>query len=559
MKQKKFVKKVVKKALSSLLVVTLVAGLSACGSAEVSKETSEVSQNSSEVVQSTATVGPTEVVEEKSMYPIEGDVTLTLAMVDNATVNAYAKNLFDTPLGKAWQEATGVNIEVIQCANDDAIKLLMAGGDLPDLIYVNTGFYTGGAAKAIEDGVFEPLNDYMEYAPDLKAALESNKMWENTNKTPNGDIIGAPFIKGDEKLLYISGLMIRQDWLDDLGMDIPQTPDEFIEVLRAFKEKKGATIPFTLTNSSLSELHYYGAVTTPFDLVMSMWYQVDGKLKLGFAEPGFKDTLAFLHTLYSEGLLDPNFMSNDNNICRSNMVNGVSGVTYDAQGGGLGNILKAGQEKDSAFDLRAMAPLVAKDGDVVLYGGRGSATTYNALVMTPECKNKEAAVKFMNYGYTEEGHMLLNFGIEGESYTMVDGYPTYTELITNNPDGLTMQQALMQYTVSASNGPMIQDGRYMEQYAATPQQKEALVTWSGNNMAAEYEVPILTIAEEDVSEFNMLWADMITYIKEMIIKYITGEASLDNYETEFRNKLDEMELDRILELRQNALDEFYSR
>ena len=64
-------------------------------------------------------------------------------------------------------------------------------------------------------------------------------------------------------------------------------------------------------------------------------------------------------------------------------------------------------------------------------------------------KHPELVAEFLNYGYTEEGHMLYNFGIENISYVMEDGYPRYTELITNNPDGLTMQYAMSQYMASA--------------------------------------------------------------------------------------------------------------
>ena len=54
----------------------------------------------------------------------------------------------------------------------------------------------------------------------------------------------------------------------------------------------------------------------------------------------------------------------------------------------------------------------------------------------------QLAAKVLDYGYSEKGRMLYNFGIEGESYEMVDAYPKYTEKIINNPDGLSMTEAL---------------------------------------------------------------------------------------------------------------------
>lgn len=496
-------------------------------------------------------MGATNVLADEVVYPLEEEVTLTFAMVDSAVINAYAKHLFDTPLGQAWQEATGVNIEVIQCADQDALNLLIAGGELPDLIYY------GGTQKAVKDGIIEPLNDYLDTcAPDLKAVLESNDLWRKSVTTSDGDVMGGPFIRGDDYLCTYGGLMVRQDWLDDLGLDVPETPDEFYEVLKAFKEEKGATIPWTVTSYWLkTNLVNSGTLTSPFGLVKGSWYQIDGEIHLGSAEAEYKDVLAFLNKLYEEGLLDADFISNDDNICRSNMANGTSGVTAGASGGYVGTILSSVEEENPEFDLSPIGSLVAESGDKAMSGQFENPVAGKILVMTTQCENKEAAAKFINYAYTEEGHNLLNFGIEGVSYEMVDGYPTYTELITNNPDGLTMQQALAQYTMAWADGPMVQDKAYMEQYATRPQQQAALAKWSDTS-AVDYFVPNISVAEEDQAEYNKLWADIDTYISEMFVKYITGQASLDDYETEYLGQLEKMGIDRVIELQQNALDVF---
>lgn len=86
-------------------------------------------------------MGTTNVTAEEVMYPME-EVTLTLAMVGKTD-----ENLFELPLGTAWQEATGVKVELLQCTSQDALNLLIAGGDLPDLIYFNPSTYSGGQKK----------------------------------------------------------------------------------------------------------------------------------------------------------------------------------------------------------------------------------------------------------------------------------------------------------------------------------------------------------------------------------------------------------------------------
>lgn len=117
---------------------------------------------------------------------------------------------------------TRVELEIMQLADIDALNLLYASGELPDLIYYSG--YTGGEQKAIKDNM-QPLNDYMQYAPDLQVVMDSNELYKKSNTTMDGDIIGFPFIRGDDYLRTSAGLIIRQDWLDDLNMELPQTPD----------------------------------------------------------------------------------------------------------------------------------------------------------------------------------------------------------------------------------------------------------------------------------------------------------------------------------------------
>ena len=197
MKQKK-----VKRLLSLMVATVMTVGtLTACGDSEAGKqeesktESSVASSDSKEAVASFEAESEPEGV----IYPIEGDVTLTLAIMEEVAVTSSgAKDLFETPFGKAWQEATGVTIEVIQLADSDAMNLLFAGGELPDLIYYPfSSKYTGGAAKAIKDKIIEPLNDYVEYLPDMLAVLEVDPNYIKGATTDEGDIIGAPFVRGD--------------------------------------------------------------------------------------------------------------------------------------------------------------------------------------------------------------------------------------------------------------------------------------------------------------------------------------------------------------------------
>lgn len=547
----------VKRLLSMLLAGVMVVGsLTACGNKEEGKKESTSSSKKESSVASS-------VVESKEdegiTYPLEGNVKLTLAITQEAQVTASgAENLFETPFGKAWQEQTGVTIEVLQLADKNAMNLMFAGGELPDLIWFGFSGYSGGAAKAIKDKVIEPLNDYVEYLPDMMAALQTNPDFLKATTTDSGDIIGGPFVRADEKLKTSAGMIMREDWLEDLGLEIPNTPEEVYDVLKAFKEEKGAEVPWS---SDMNWLYHtglkQGMYTSPFGLVKAHYYQVDGKVHYGFYEKEYKDVLAWLNKLYNDGLLDPNFQTLDDATMKSNIYNGVSGMMITSNGG-VGSFTATGLEITPGYSLIGIGPLVAKDGDVALSTHYDNAVTGYYLAMSPQCKNKEAAAKFINYGYTEEGQMLFNFGIEGESYNMVDGYPTYTDVIMKNPDGLSVQQAMAQYQRAWMNGPFLQMEEYIEQYYQLDQQKRSLESWSTSN-AIKYQMPAVVIAEEDSAELSKLQADINVYLSESFINYVSGKKSLDTFESEYLATLKEMGVERLIEIYQKALDNYNAR
>lgn len=89
------------------------------------------------------------------------------------------------------------------------------------------------------------------------------------------------------------------------------------------------------------------------------------------------------------------------------------------------------------------------------------------------------------------------------------------------------------------------------------EQKEALETWSEND-AKKYKLPKITINSEEDGEYSSLTSELQTYRDEMIIKYIRGEESLDNFDA-YLNTLKSMGIDRLQEIIQNAVNEYNSR
>ena len=183
-----------------------------------------------------------------------------------------------------------------------------------------------------------------------------------------------------------------------------------------------------------------------------------------------------------------------------------------------------------------------------LYTGPGSAG------ITTSCKNIELAARFLDFGYSEEGNMLYNFGIEGESYDLVDGKPVVSRLITENPDGLTVQQVSALYNRAWQDGSFVQLKERQTQVIGTSQQLTTMDRWIDSD-ASLYQMPPVTVAEEDISEYSKLMSEINTYVSEMMVKYISGLESLDTFE-EYQATLKKMGVDRAIELQQAAYDSF---
>ena len=163
----------------------------------------------------------------------------------------------------------------------------------------------------------------------------------------------------------------------------------------------------------------------------------------------------------------------------------------------------------------------------------------------------------VNYLFSEAGQLMYNYGDEGHSFDYDEnGKPKYTELITNNPDGLDFGKALGRYALTAS-GPFVQDVRYIEQAYSLPQQKQALTVWAATD-ADTYNLPRLTFTVEESQAINKAMNNINTLTDEMVLKFIMGIEPLENYET-FVSQLKSFGIESVLETYNAALARYEGR
>ena len=528
-----------KKIRAIAIVLGIVMALSGCGSAKSVKTAVQDSDIAS--------------------YPLKGDLTFTCWRQLAANLSASYSNQGETPYEEELKKRTGVTVKYQHPAAgnvQESFNILISSGDLPDLIYYpwEEG-YPGGTTKAISDGQIQPLTDKMEkYAPAYKKYLDEHEDIDRAVRTDNGDYPGFASISGDDILCTSAGLMIRKDWLDELGLAEPETMDEIYIALKAMKEKKNVELPYS---GDLYQAAIWGIFSSAYGIMPELY--VDGnQVVYGAAKPGYKEFLSTMKKWYDEGLIDNSFTTLDSKTINSNMINGFAAMTNGAGGSGLGVYLQTARQNNPNYDLAALKSPVLNKGDKPMCGHYARKVTGHYMAITKACKNVEAAMKYLDYNYTDEGHMLTAFGIEGVSYNMVDGEPVYTDFIMNNPEGKNVSTMMAPYMLSSSvGGGFVADERYIMQYYKLEQQKDALKKWSYSDAEA-HSMPLLNVPEEESSEISRILADMRTLSQSMTMKFIMGTEPLENFDS-FVQSMKEIGLDKLEKAYTEALQRYNSK
>lgn len=486
---------------------------------------------------------------EEITLPIESNHSeLSIALSSPAPMGKSSYN--EIPLFEEYEKRTNIK-PVFQHVTTEKMNLLLASNNLPD-IFINT-WSDGQEKKAYNDGQILRLDDLMgKYAPNYVNILKQDPELHAQAVDADGFLYSFQFLRNDPELRVFSGFMIRQDWLDKLNLKMPTNADELYHVLKTIKNSDmngngvADEVPFIMENGNA------------LPLVSSWWgistFYIDDNntLQSGWLQPEYKEMLQYLNKLYNEGLLDPDYAITERNQFDTKISNGQAAMWYGLAGGGLARISTLMQPLDPEFKISAL-PWLAMSNGKKYSTNLEYATPLSGrfgLSVTSNCKNPIAAVKFADYAYSEEGGTLLSFGVENESYTMVNGTPTYTDLITNTP-GKSMSEMLAQYTVATAY-PMVQSMDYFNQFML-PAQKAAINVWKDCDTTRT--VPVLKFHDEELNTAITTFNEVDSYNNEMINKFITGRESFDNYDN-YQKTLKSMGLEDVVKVRQAAYERY---
>lgn len=555
-----------KKLVALLLACCMLASTTACSSAGT-KDTSENSSSATSGAETSQTDVETRDVGGLTLPLCEETQELSVWTIYTNTTVPDPNDLAGI---QELEKRTNVHINWIPVALTELKEkqgILFSSGDLPDIVYAASYSYPGGLAKGVEDGVIADMDTLIrENMPNYMAILNSNEEARREATSDDGRLLAVHIIVGTDTTIESEGtyygLALRKDIFDTMDMELPETVDQWEEVLLTAKDN-GMSAPFLPSANGGSNFSLAYGVTTAG---MDDYLQLDGDKVISSAmQDGFGQYLEEMRSWYAEGLIDPNFTSGNptNTSDYSSMENGTT-LLYDTWVSGMcGNWpYTAGYVTNEDIYLQGVGNPVLNVGDEPIQCFR-RVIAKDPIYITTACENPELAAQWLDYWWSEEGSYLSWYGIEGETYEIgEDGTPQYTDLVLNNEDGLTPQEVLYRYTFNSGSwmGKHDVEAGWKLSEASSADgsniQLDTVAIWS----APETNVKLtesLGFTDEEGVELSSLQTAVNTMIEEYMVNYITGNdnTSFD----EFRDTLEEYGVNRIVEIYQAAYDRYLER
>lgn len=369
------------------------------------------------------------------------------------------------------------------------------------------------------EGVFLNLNDYLDIAPNIKKFIEEHPEAVAQSTGPDGGLYSIPVREG---LGFNYSWIVRQDVMDELGLEAPTNPEEFYQMLKAMKAKYPDLYPL------VSERGQFNGADQVFTALLRAFSGLEGYLPLDpktgeyvFApdHPGFKETLLYMNKLHAEALLDPEFAIITSAQWEERMLSGKSFVTWfwktRVQ---MFNDTAAGSGMIPGYDVNVIPQFAAEGVDVYQY----SRAVYsgNGIAISGKVSNKEVAVRFLDYLLSPEGSDYLALGIEGETYDRSEGEPKFLESLGPGPYSFLRGDYGVWYPdINLDMGK----SRLAERLSERAQQIEEIY------MPIVVQAPGALILNDEENELQKeLLNNLTVYMDQKIAEFIAGRTPIND-------------------------------
>lgn len=457
------------------------------------------------------------------------------------------------------EELTNVKIDWVVVSSDgwdDRINLTMASNDLPDAIIKGVPNIT----RASADGSIIPLNDLInEFAPGIRALFDEYPAVEKASTSPDGKLYTVPQVNTLEpNRTSHRNIWINQTLLDALGLEMPTTTDEFLDVLRAFRDRDpngnglADEIPYVVEDSGGQRTGRPDIIASFFGLYPNMpgpnnfdYVQVkDGQVSILKTDPVWKEVLEYMNIMWNEGLLDNEVFTQSPDASLGKFSNGNSGAF--------------GLSSDDLFstissNYAPMPPVKSPNGNEPVIG-LGPVHAGNAAVITKADESPWITTRWLDVFYTVEGSQLIG-GLGEEmlgitSQLLDDGSYEYADYILNDERGVAV--AVGEMCPLPGGGFSYWRNDLNSNYIYSAFVKNAVPAYQPYYQKdPAYGYPTFDV--ETAEKVNDIRRDLDVYIKECQAKFITGEMGFDQWDT-YVEMTKKMGADELVGYFQEALE-----
>ena len=475
---------------------------------------------------------------------------------------ATADDWNDIMIFNEYEDMTNIDVnwEMVPYEGlEEKRNLALASGSLPDAFH-SADIPISDLLKYGEQGTFVALNDLIDkHAPNLKKIFEEYPEIEKGITFPDGNIYALPTMNDPEFLAMRFGAApwIREDWLDALDMEMPETTDEFYEYLKAVKEQdpngngEADEIPFGSSSMDVLFRWLKGSFGVSNRGLSAGYIDMDpeeNKVRFFPATENYKEMLQYTNKLYEEGLIEQNIFTLEHDQFFANAAEDLYGSTVNHSPAELFS-----GEKSKSF---APAPaLEGPNGDKLFAGLSSSIGIPGSFVITSANENPAATIRWIDYFYSDAGAELFFMGKEGETFEKTeDGEYKYVDEITTDEDDLNLDQAVSQYlTWPGGMYPAINKEEFFKGAEGAPSSKKAAETLEPDFVEEVW--PAFTYTKEENQKLSSFGADIEKYVAEMRDKFIVGDVSFEEWDT-YIETLKNMNLEEYVEIKQTAYERY---
>ena len=561
-----------RKSLITLLL-SIAMTLVACGNSTTASTDSASAEKGTSVADTGNSVGDAKDTSSSDWVPEENTLPITDQGVELTIYCDFAggarqvyNSMADMDIVKQMEKETGLKLSFVHPPeNDDGtfFTTMIASGDYPDIIWNNFATYPGGPTAAMDDGVIlDSTEEIKKKGYYFKQMLDQSdpEIKERDIWSDDGRIIrfGTTFIPEYLNNRVLGGFLVRKDLLDEAGItELPETFDEYDAMFAAFK--KAGVVPWT---TAMKDWQYiaYSPVASGLDLTYRNQNVKDGKVKFSRCEPEYKTFLTVMNDWYKKGYFTSDSLTQSISESQKQFQAGEAGAILCGSWEivTLNSVLQANEPNASVIALPFPRP---NKGDHVGTHGVVMQAVEDARMayVSAKCQHPEEAVRFIDYLYKPETIMMTAWGVNTDDHTLwtedENGKRSWTDFMTNNPD-FDYEIGRQRYTANVLQGSWetnMEKLQYDNDYV-----QQAWKAWSEETDNADLPSKFMTQTTDEAREISQLRTQIDTYGDENVFAFITGERSLDEFDS-FVEELKGLGTDRLCELYQAAYDRYLAR